>query len=217
MTRRALRFAAGTVLAAGLLLPLAPQRASACDVSYDYKPSLDLRKHDFGHGHTCSTGTSLGGVTIVVLLAFGALSAAAATAYKRGAATAGGPSSGPGTSLTLTAYLQATGLNLAPKPTGRPPGAPPAGYPVQPPRAYPPPQYPPGPGFHQPPPGYGPPPHPGPPPYAGPPPQAGPPQARPPYGAPGPWNAPPPPRPPAPRPAPPQEQGPGGDDAPPAS
>ncbi|GAA2144679.1 hypothetical protein [Actinomadura napierensis] len=178
LATRAIRFVLGTLLCAGLVLPLTAQNASACDVSYEYKPSIDL-KH-FGHNRTCSTSTSLGGVTIVGVLALGALAAAGAQAFKRGAAAAGGPSGAPGSpSPTLIAYLQATNLNLQAR-ASSPPAAPP-GYPAQPPYPGPPPQaYPPGLGVQQPPPAYG---RPQQPPYAVPP-QPGPPPRSAPPGTP---------------------------------
>ncbi|MFB4304193.1 hypothetical protein [Actinomadura sp. NTSP31] len=138
LATRAIRFVLGTLLCAGLVLPLTAQNASACDVSYEYKPSIDLEH--FGHNRTCSTSTSLGGATIVAVLALGALAAAGALGFKRGAAAAGGPSGGPGSpSPTLIAYLQATSLNLQPRMASRPPAAPP-GYPAQPPQPGPPPR-----------------------------------------------------------------------------
>lgn len=81
--RRAAAAVAGTVLLAGLTLPLTARPASACNVSYDYKPSLSLGGPGFGHGHPCSTGTSLIGVVIVGLLAIGGLAAAGALAVRR--------------------------------------------------------------------------------------------------------------------------------------
>ncbi|WP_192809157.1 hypothetical protein [Actinomadura montaniterrae] len=200
---RAIGFVLGTLLCAALVLPLAPQSASACDVSYEYKPTVDL-KH-FGHTRACSTSTSLGGATIVAVLALGALAAGGAMAFKRGAAAVGASSAGPGPAPALIAYLRATGLSFPARTSGPPPGAPPY-QPPGPVPGRPAPPYPPHPGYQQPP-AAG---HPGPvPPQAPPGPWTVPPQAPPPGTAPGSWS-PGPPQGPSPQPPPPPPR-PGGE------
>ncbi|MFD0690898.1 hypothetical protein [Actinomadura fibrosa] len=144
MTRRPARRATlhlfglllGTLFAALLILPLTPQQASACDVSYAYRPSIDLEH--FGRTRTCSTGTSLVGVALVSVVTVGALTATGFLVYRRGAATAGTPPGRSAPAPALAAYLQATGLPLPPP--NRPPAGgypPPAGGPPPPAGGYP--------------------------------------------------------------------------------
>ncbi|MFC5187513.1 hypothetical protein [Actinomadura harenae] len=94
-------------LAACLALPLAPQKASACDVGYGYRPRLELGKPHLGRGGTCSTGTSSVGVLLVTVVVLGGLAAAGSAVVRRGASRLPGP---PGRDQALTDYLQATGL-----------------------------------------------------------------------------------------------------------
>lgn len=112
---------AGAVPLAFLVLLLAPQQASACSVSYGYKPQLKISGKDFrlNGGRVCANGTSLAGSTAVALLVAGALATAGTRAFRRGAAWAG--SSTPGEALTD--YLQAAGtVGAAPLPGGNEPG-----------------------------------------------------------------------------------------------
>ncbi|MCP2341325.1 hypothetical protein [Actinomadura rupiterrae] len=100
-------------LAACLVLPLAPQQASACDVSYDYKPQLNLGKPNMGRSKTCSTGTSSVGVVLVAIAAFGALALAGTVVLRRATSLLPTP---PGEDQALTDYLQATSLTPHPGP-----------------------------------------------------------------------------------------------------
>jgi hypothetical protein len=105
--------ASGVVVTAGLGLLLAPAAASACDVSYDYKPSLDFKHLSLGGGQVCSNGTSLAGAVIVALLAVSALTAAGVFAFRRGEATAksmSAPDDAARVEATLVRYLTAAGL-----------------------------------------------------------------------------------------------------------
>jgi hypothetical protein len=98
MIRRGLAAVATAALLVVLALPLTAQPASACDVSYGYKPSLNLNKPNFGRGAACSTGTSLAGAFFVALLAVGAVVAGGALAYRKAETllrTSTPPSSGP--------------------------------------------------------------------------------------------------------------------------
>lgn len=113
----AVRVVVLAALAACLALPLAPQRASACDVSYDYKPQLDLGRPDLGRGKTCSAGTSSVGVLLFTVAVLGGLAAAGSVVVRRGAALLPSP---PGEDQALTDYLQATGLTKPPPPPPRP-------------------------------------------------------------------------------------------------
>ncbi|GLY79303.1 hypothetical protein [Actinoallomurus iriomotensis] len=99
MIRRGLAAVATAALLVVLALPLTAQPASACDVSYGYKPSLNLNKPNFGRGAACSTGTSLAGAFFVALLAVGAVVAGGALAYRKAETllrTSTPPPSGPG-------------------------------------------------------------------------------------------------------------------------
>ena len=80
--------ATGTVLVAFLALLMTPQAASACDVSYHYKPSFSLDRPEGGRGTVCSNSTSLTGSALVALGAMSALAAAGVVAFRRGEATA---------------------------------------------------------------------------------------------------------------------------------
>ncbi|MDJ0383745.1 hypothetical protein [Streptomyces sp. G-G2] len=118
---RAARVIAGAVPMAFLLLLLVPQPASACTVSYGYKPQMNFNAKDLrlGSGRVCTNGTSLTGSAIVALLAVGALAAAGTRAFKRGAASTG--SSSPGQALTT--YLEAAGtVSPASEPGASQPG-----------------------------------------------------------------------------------------------
>jgi hypothetical protein len=112
---RALSVLAAAILMTCLVLPLTAPRASACNVSYGYPPQLNVNRPNLGITKPCSSGTSLAGAVIVALLAIGALGAAGALAFKRGAATIR-----PSTpDQALNTYLNATGM---PSPAARPPG-----------------------------------------------------------------------------------------------
>lgn len=102
------RLAVGAVLMACTML-LAPQEASACAVSYGYRPSVDIS--DFSHHRTCSTGTSAAGVAAVVVLVLGAMAAAGMIVFRRGERRVGAGMPGrSGPSPALAAYLDATGV-----------------------------------------------------------------------------------------------------------
>ncbi|MEX5635531.1 hypothetical protein [Parafrankia sp. FMc2] len=80
---------AGAVVFAFLLLILGGQPAAACDVSYQYRPSLDIEDLTaLNSRQTCSTSTSLVGITAVALLAVLALVTAGAVVVRRGALVA---------------------------------------------------------------------------------------------------------------------------------
>ncbi|MFE6847698.1 hypothetical protein [Streptomyces sp. NPDC057686] len=106
MSRGACLIAAAVPLAC-LMLFLVPHQASACSVSYGYKPQLKFSSKDFrlDSGHVCTSGTSLAGSTAVALLVVGALAAAGTRAFRRGATWA--ETFAPG--QALTDYLQAAG------------------------------------------------------------------------------------------------------------
>ena len=99
MIRRGLAAVATAALLVCLTLPLTAQPASACDVSYGYKPSLNLNKPNMGRSAACSTGTSLAGAFFVALLAVGAVVAGGALAYRKAETllrTSTPPPAGPG-------------------------------------------------------------------------------------------------------------------------
>ncbi|MEU6113250.1 hypothetical protein ABZ840_01560 [Streptomyces sp. NPDC047117] len=104
----AVRLAVCAVLAACAMLSV-PQEASACAVSYGYRPSMDintLREH-----RTCSAGTSTAGVAGVAVLVLGALAAAGVAAFRSGERRMGAGERGrTGPHPALTAYLDATGM-----------------------------------------------------------------------------------------------------------
>lgn len=117
MSRRCVRVlgrvAAGALLAFAALLVAAPA-ASACDVSYDYKPTISFDR-PFGSA-VCSTGTSLTGAVVLGVLALGAVAGAGAVAVRRGRAAAGtflGPAR---TNEVLAGYLAAAGTAPPPPP-----------------------------------------------------------------------------------------------------
>ncbi|MFB9834904.1 hypothetical protein [Actinoallomurus acaciae] len=87
MIRRGLAAVTTAALLVCLTLPLTAQPASACDVSYGYKPSLNLNKPNMGRSAQCSNRTSLAGAFFVALLALGAVVAGGALAYRKGEAT----------------------------------------------------------------------------------------------------------------------------------
>lgn len=101
----------GAAFLACLVLPLSPQAASACDVSYGYKPSLSLSEPGFGlHKKACSTPTSLTGAALVALLALAALGATVAKAVRKGEAAAGTLTEQTDPAQVLSGYLRATGM-----------------------------------------------------------------------------------------------------------
>lgn len=87
MIRRGLAAVATAALLVCLTLPLTAQPASACDVSYGYKPSLSLDKPNMGRSAQCSNRTSLAGAFFVALLAVGAVVAGGALAFRKGETT----------------------------------------------------------------------------------------------------------------------------------
>lgn len=94
---------AGALLLAVLLLLLVSPSASACDVSYHYKPSLSLGGADPHRRQACTTSTSLTGAALVDLLAISALVGAGVVAFRRGRASAG---SLGGPANALSEYLR---------------------------------------------------------------------------------------------------------------
>jgi hypothetical protein len=113
---RLLRRAAARLAVCGVLMActmfLAPQEASACAVSYGYRPSVDIS--DLSHHRTCSTGTSTAGVAAVAVLVLGALAAAGVAVFRSGERRMGATGQdSPGRTAphpALTAYLDATGV-----------------------------------------------------------------------------------------------------------
>ncbi|MFB7629339.1 hypothetical protein ACFC0M_00050 [Streptomyces sp. NPDC056149] len=106
--RATLRLTAVTALFAGIVPLLTAQEASACDVGYGYRPSVNI--NDMLHRRTCSTGTSLAGAAVVDALALAGVVGAGWVAYRLGDRDSGSPSKGqtaPGPALT--AYLHAAG------------------------------------------------------------------------------------------------------------
>ena len=126
MIRRGLAAVAAAAILVGLILPLTALPASACDVSYGYKPSLSLNKPDLGRGEPCSTGTSLAGAFFVALLALGTVAAGAALAFRKGETTTRTSAPGPAAPApALVTYLHAAGIAASayPRPGGtRDPG-----------------------------------------------------------------------------------------------
>ncbi|MDQ1032927.1 hypothetical protein QF035_010509 [Streptomyces umbrinus] len=94
------------VLAALLALLLSAPTASACDVSYQYKPTIDVADSGRGLGlvKQCSKGTSLAGTAILALLAASALAAGGVIAFRRGRVRAETLDGDP-----LSGYLGRTG------------------------------------------------------------------------------------------------------------
>jgi hypothetical protein len=113
------RAAAVAALAFGVLLVAAPT-ASACDVSYDYKPSFSFDRPGLGGG-VCSTGTSLTGAAVVGVLALGAVAGAAAVAVRRGRAVAESYLGPDRTAEVLSGYLTAASTAPPPPPPTPPP------------------------------------------------------------------------------------------------
>jgi hypothetical protein len=112
--------AAGVLGVAALSLFVAPAPASACDVSYEYKPSFDLSKPGFGFGgDECSTGESLVGVLLFAIAAVALVAVLGSRALRRGEAAAAALPGG--TEATLGTYLHAAGLQTPPTPPGPPP------------------------------------------------------------------------------------------------
>ncbi|MCO5999267.1 hypothetical protein [Actinoallomurus rhizosphaericola] len=85
------------------MLPITPQRASACDIGIGYRTPLNINKPDMGRSKPCSTGASLTGVAVVAILTIGSLATAGLIAFRRGIDTAR-------PDQALTDYLHATGL-----------------------------------------------------------------------------------------------------------
>ncbi|MFK0290473.1 hypothetical protein ACIQU6_08340 [Streptomyces sp. NPDC090442] len=113
--RSALRLAAVAALFAGIVPLLTAQEASACDVGYGYRPSVNI--NDVLHRRTCSTGTSLAGAAVVDALALVGVVGAGWGAYRLGDRDSGSPSKGLSEpSPALTAYLHAAGT--VPEPPG---------------------------------------------------------------------------------------------------
>jgi len=113
--------AAGVAVLASAALLLSAPAASACDVSYDYKPTISFDRLGLGGG-VCSTGTSLTGAAGLGLLALGAVAGAGAVAVRRGQAVAGSFLGPERTDEVLSGYLAAA--STAPPPPEAPPPAP---------------------------------------------------------------------------------------------
>lgn len=141
--RTALLVLAAAFLAA-LVLPLTARPASACIVSYDYRPNIkiDLSKPGSAFGKPCSDGTSYTGVVLVVALAIAAFGIAGVRTIRRGTALTATPvpDQAGARRVILAGYLQAAGFRLPPPNpaappyggpgmAGQPPAAPP--YPAQ--------------------------------------------------------------------------------------
>ncbi|MFE6685823.1 hypothetical protein ACFVFQ_05020 [Streptomyces sp. NPDC057743] len=106
--RTTLRLAAVAALFAGIVPLLTAQEASACDVGYGYRPSVNI--NDMLHRRTCSTGTSLAGAALVDALALTGIVGAGWGAYRLGERDSGSSSKGQTEpSPALTAYLHAAG------------------------------------------------------------------------------------------------------------
>ncbi|MEU5347376.1 hypothetical protein AB0H18_42305 [Streptomyces sp. NPDC020766] len=94
------------VLAVLLTLLLSAPTASACDVSYQYKPTIDVDDSGRGPGlvKQCSKGTSLTGTAILALLAASALATGGVIVFRRGRVRAETLDGDP-----LSGYLGRTG------------------------------------------------------------------------------------------------------------
>ena len=129
MTSRRLGRTALLVLAtaflATLALPLTARPASACIVSYDYRPDIkiDFSKPGSAFGKPCSDGTSYTGVALVVALVIAALGAAGVRTFRRGTALTGTSVLGQAgaRNAILTGYLRAAAF---PPPSSNPNGPP---------------------------------------------------------------------------------------------
>ena len=129
-----------TAFLAALVLPLTARPASACIVSYDYRPNIkiDLSKPGSAFGKPCSDGTSYTGVVLVVALAIAAFGIAGVRTVRRGTALTAtpAPDQAGARRAILTGYLRAAAYRPpSPNPAAPPypgPGGPgPAGqYPV---------------------------------------------------------------------------------------
>jgi hypothetical protein len=110
VTAPAVRIVFGALLLACLMLPLAPQQAWACGVSYGHLPSFRFDQPRMGLGNECSNTSSLAGAVIVAVLAILVLAAAGARAFERAEATAGSLADQGGSAQALSDYLSATGV-----------------------------------------------------------------------------------------------------------
>lgn len=113
----AVRMAFGALLLACLMLPLTPQQAWACGVSYRHLPSFKLDQPQLGLGTECSNTISLLGAAIVAVLAISVLAAAVARAFGRAKATAGSLAGQGGSAQALSDYLSATSVAEHASPT----------------------------------------------------------------------------------------------------
>ncbi|MEV5750783.1 hypothetical protein AB0L00_23415 [Actinoallomurus sp. NPDC052308] len=115
MTSRRLGRTALLVLAAAFLAALTPpltaRPASACIVSYDYRPNIkvDYKNPGSGLGKPCRDDTSYAGVTFVVALAIAALGIAGVRTVRRGTALTAtpAPDQAGARRAILTGYLRA--------------------------------------------------------------------------------------------------------------
>jgi hypothetical protein len=104
---------------------MAPAPASACDVSYGYKPTITFDLRDgpgLGSGE-CSTGTSLTGAAILAVLGVALLAAVLKRLLDRGASRAAALSpaeTGVDSEQALSAYLDSAGLTHPPGPRESP-------------------------------------------------------------------------------------------------
>ncbi|MEW2354597.1 hypothetical protein [Spirillospora sp. NPDC029432] len=103
-----------TFLLTCLALPQAAPPASACHVSYAYRPDIKIDSRGgglrLGGGDACSTRHSLVGVTVVALAALGILGVAGARAFRKGRAAAGGRQQAD---RALASYIGAAGESPA--------------------------------------------------------------------------------------------------------
>lgn len=109
---RLLGTAAATVLMTCLLVPVLAPKASACDVSIGYRPTISIDKPNLGLSKPCSNGDSLTGVAIVTVATLSALAMAGIAAFRRGEALVKASQAHQSAALkrTLTTYLEETGI-----------------------------------------------------------------------------------------------------------
>ncbi|MGI5170400.1 hypothetical protein ACQEU3_39225 [Spirillospora sp. CA-253888] len=116
-----------TFLMACFVLPLTAPPASACLVSYGYRPDIkiDLNKGGdtrslFDGNGGCATSTSLLGAAIVAVATLGAIGLLGARALRQGETAAGGQQQG---AQVLASYIHATSTSQPMPPAQGGPGA----------------------------------------------------------------------------------------------
>ncbi|MGH3379557.1 MAG: hypothetical protein ACRDP6_32965 [Actinoallomurus sp.] len=114
-----------TAFLAALMLPLTARPASACLVSYDYRPNIkiDLSNPGSPFGKSCSDGTSYTGMALVVALAIAALGIAGVRTVRRGTAltATSTPDQAGARRAILAGYLRAAAFPPPPSNPGAPP------------------------------------------------------------------------------------------------